>query len=93
MKVDSLQYLDLSLRASMETLKNTHHELKEKQKRIERETEDISRKLKEESKAQQTLSLELNNDYAKNTKKFEDSMTICQYSENPEQKNSNEIAV
>jgi len=53
------------------SLKKTHNELKAHQKKIEAETEEISRNLKEGAKAQQTLSLELNNQMAKATKKFE----------------------
>jgi len=53
------------------SLKQTHQELKEKQRKIETETEELSRKLKDETKAQQTLALERNNRMAKSAKKFE----------------------
>uniref|UniRef100_A0A7S4DL37 DUF4200 domain-containing protein n=1 Tax=Lotharella globosa TaxID=91324 RepID=A0A7S4DL37_9EUKA len=53
------------------SLKKTHAELEAKRIRIERETEELSQKLLQESKAQQVRSLELNNKYAKSSKKFE----------------------
>lgn len=53
------------------SLKKTHQELSERKQRMEREKEELTRKLKDETKAQQTLSLELNNKYAKSTKMFE----------------------
>eukprot|EP00472_Partenskyella_glossopodia_P005322 CAMPEP_0197520424 /NCGR_PEP_ID=MMETSP1318-20131121/5775_1 /TAXON_ID=552666 /ORGANISM="Partenskyella glossopodia, Strain RCC365" /LENGTH=321 /DNA_ID=CAMNT_0043071985 /DNA_START=22 /DNA_END=984 /DNA_ORIENTATION=- len=53
------------------SLKKTHEELNIKQKENERKVEELSKLLKDETKAQQNRTLELNNKYAKSSKTFE----------------------